>query len=216
VAAPAPATTILPLPSLVRSALSSLPRPPSRSHLYDGSITVGFPIRSRCSSPSVERIWVACQLQPWWRQSEFFLVISFGQCEHRLHPQSVGYFLQVTIGGSAGDFKVFQLADRVFRLSIFSKQVGFFIVNLRSFECSDFKDYFHLWNSGGLNWVKEFSLFQEEEASSWILPPRIASDRRSYADVARLPGPLKLPCQQRNHGALELCRYQLLPLASRS
>lgn len=46
----------------------------------------------------------------------FFLVASFGRCRFRLCPVSVGLILQATIGGSASDFDVRQLADRVFNL----------------------------------------------------------------------------------------------------
>lgn len=64
-------------------------------------------------------------------------------------------------------FKVLQLSDRVFRFSMFSKQMGFSDYNLKSFACDNFKAYFHLWNSGGPNWAHEFDAYCSEEDSSW-------------------------------------------------
>ena len=97
----------------------------------------------------------------------FFLVASFGRCKFRLCSVSVGLILQATIGGSASDFDVVQLADRVFRFSVSSKLVGFHIVKLKSFESSRFKIFFHLWSNGGPRWELEFANYCKEEASSW-------------------------------------------------
>ena len=69
--------------------------------------------------------------------------------------------------GIASDFAVLQLADRVFRLSVSSSLVGFHIVKLRSFECSSFKGFFHLWSNGGPNWTREWRSFCAEEEASW-------------------------------------------------
>ena len=71
------------------------------------------------------------------------------------------------IGGIASDFAVLQLADRVFRFSVSSSSVGFHVVKLRSFECSSFKVFFHLWSNGGPNWVREWRSFCAEEEASW-------------------------------------------------
>jgi hypothetical protein len=84
-------------------------------------------------------------------QAEFFLVASFGWCKFRLDSSIVGFLLQSTIGGSAKDFNVLSLSERVFHFSVCSKQVGFFIYNLRYFKSQDFIVYFHLWNGGGPN-----------------------------------------------------------------
>lgn len=55
-------------------------------------------------------------------------------------------------------FKVFQLSDRVFRFSVFSKLIGFAVFKLKVFSCYQFKAYVHLSNSDGPNWVGEFNL----------------------------------------------------------
>ena len=78
----------------------------------------------------------------------FFLVVSFGRCKFQLSPTSVSVILQATIGGLAGDFDVLALGDRFFRFSVSSRLVGFHIFKLRSFECSLFKIFFHLWGNG--------------------------------------------------------------------
>ncbi|CAD6239551.1 unnamed protein product [Miscanthus lutarioriparius] len=106
-----------------------------------------------------------------------------------------------TIGGSASDFDVVQLADRVFRFSVSSKLVGFHIVKLKSFESSCFKIFFHLRSNGGPRWELEFANYCKEEASSWSeirrsssspqqQPPSIASKnfvrQRSFAEAVKL------------------------------
>jgi hypothetical protein len=120
-------------------------------------------------------------------RSAFFLVISFGCCKHRLSPHSVGLLLQSTIEGNEDAFRVFQLAPRVFRFSVSSKNVGFFIASLRSYDCSEFKAYFHLWNSCGLNWKQEYATFAQEEASSWRQVSKVGSSSGSYLDAAKKP-----------------------------
>jgi hypothetical protein len=77
-------------------------------------------------------------VSPSSQEHAFFLVASFGRCKYKLSPPSVGAILQATIGGSAADFAVLGLADRVFRFSVSLSLVGFHIVKLCSFECSSF------------------------------------------------------------------------------
>lgn len=98
---------------------------------------------------------------------EFFLVISFGRCLFRLSEQSVASILQAVLGGHASAFRVLQLSDRVFRFSVASPAVRFHVYNLRSFECSQFRIFFHLWNGGGPNHMAEFQRWQLEEAAQW-------------------------------------------------
>jgi hypothetical protein len=78
----------------------------------------------------------------------------------------VGSLLQAAIGGSALDFNVLQLADRVFRISVSCRQVGFFIYQLQHFKCETFKFFFNLWNNRGAQWEKEFQQFRKEEDAS--------------------------------------------------
>jgi len=80
------------------------------------------------------------------RLLEFFLVLSMGRCKFRLTPVMVGLLLQSVLGVSSHACRVVQLGDRVFRFSIASKLVGFYIFKLKSFECSEFKALFHLWH----------------------------------------------------------------------
>lgn len=97
----------------------------------------------------------------------FVLVVAFGRCKFRLDPLSVGSILQATIGGLVTQFNVSLLSNRTFRFFVSSKQVGFYIADLRSFSCDAFYLEFHLWGNGGPNWRKEFALFQEAEFLSW-------------------------------------------------
>lgn len=77
-------------------------------------------------------------------QNSFALVVSFGRCKFRLSPSLVGLILQATIGGDAEHFKVRELGDRTFKFHVTDKDVGFFILNLRSFSCDLYVLYFHL------------------------------------------------------------------------
>jgi hypothetical protein len=86
---------------------------------------------------------------------EFFLVASFGRCKFRLDSDSIGFLLQVALGGLASEFHVIQFSVRVFRFSISCREVGFLINHLQFFKCESFIVYFHLWNIGGANWKKE-------------------------------------------------------------
>ena len=140
----------------------------------------------------------------------FFLVASFGRCEFRLSPETVGTILQATLGGSAVDFSVLALADRVFRFSVSSRLVGFHIFKLRSFVCSAFKIFFHLWSNGGPNWVREWILFCHEEDAAWSVPSKKRVDQGkslvrkelSFADAVRknmLTGANSVPIQTRQN-----------------
>lgn len=68
----------------------------------------------------------------------FVLVVAFGRCKFRLDPLSVGSILQATIGGLVTQFNVSLLSNRTFRFFVSSKQVGFYIADLRSFSCDAF------------------------------------------------------------------------------
>ena len=136
----------------------------------------------------------------------FFLVVSFGRCKFQLSPTSVSVILQATIGGLAGDFDVLALGDRFFRFSVSSRLVSFHIFKLRSFECSLFKIFFHLWGNGGPNWIREWKLFCGEEEASWSVVNRnIAKENvfvradHSFADAVKktpLTGANRVPIPQ--------------------
>jgi len=147
-------------------------------------------------------------VSPSSQEHAFFLVASFGRCKYKLSPPSVGAILQATIGGSAADFAVLGLADRVFRFSVSLSLVGFHIVKLCSFECSSFKIFFHLWTNDGPNWVLEWRNFCREEEASWTEVQRSKVGRDcgmirpelSFADVVRnnpLTRPNKVPVSSR-------------------
>jgi len=137
---------------------------------------------------------VSCSSSP----RSFFLIVSFGRCKFRLCSASVGLLLQATIGGSAAEFCVFALGDRVFRFSVSSNQVGHFIFKLRSFECSLYKLHFHLWNNGGPKWQLEWKKFrsEEEKRTPGSLPRRTKLQPHSVSLIStNLPclGPMLFP-----------------------
>jgi hypothetical protein len=118
--------------------------------------------------------------------SAFWLVVSFGRCIFKLDSVSVGHLLQAAFGGSARGFKVLSLADRVFRFTVSSKDVGFHIYNSRCIVRPEFKAFFNLWNSGGPNWNYELRLFlQEENANWWFVKGRKKSRSLIWLGVRR-------------------------------
>lgn len=118
-------------------------------------------------------------------RDSFFLVAAFGRCKFQLSVASVGLILQATIGGVATDFRVFQLSDCVFRFTVSSKTVGFYIYNLFSFQCKLYKLFFHMWGNGGPNWHREFQLFLDEEECSWEKSAPRGQQKKSFAEVVK-------------------------------
>jgi hypothetical protein len=73
------------------------------------------------------------------------MVVSFGRAKFRLNEEVVAIALEAVIGGYCGSLKVSLIRDKVFSFVVSSKQVGFHIMNIRSYSCPQFKCYFHLW-----------------------------------------------------------------------
>lgn len=136
----------------------------------------------------------------------FALVVSFGRCKLRLTPVQVSFILQATIGGYADHFIVSQLAPRVFKFFVFSRDVGFFVRRLVSFECEEYKLFLHLWGHGGPNWRAEYLSFCKEEENSWTHIPSSSGHASSslckpgfsFADAARMPALNPLPTSGAN------------------
>lgn len=119
---------------------------------------------------------------------EFFMVLSFGRCVYRLSEQSAALILQAVIGGVADSFAVLRLADRVFRFSVHSKDVGFHIYKLRSFECSSFKMFFNLWHNGGPNYHLELANWEQEQANEWVhITNKNATNRVCLSEPNSIP-----------------------------
>ena len=88
--------------------------------------------------------------------------------------------------------------------------VGFHIFKLRSFVCSAFKVFFHLWSNGGPNWVREWNLFCQEEEAAWSVASKKKVDQGkslvrkelSFADAVKknmLTGANSIPIQDRQN-----------------
>src|ERR1043165_7842430 len=120
----------------------------------------------------------------------FALVVSFGRHAFRLDDDSVAHALESALGGSAIDFMVQGIHDNVFTFVVSCKQVGLFIINHRSYSCDLFKCYFHLWSNGGLNWKREFKLWQLECDAEWIIVSP-CKKRASLAMLAMHKPPVK-------------------------
>jgi hypothetical protein len=122
------------------------------------------------------------------RDSDHFtLVVSFGRANFHLSEDSAGIALEAAIGGFCGSLKVSILRERVFSFVVSSKQVGFHILNLRSYACPQFKCYFHLWGQGGLNWMREFKFWQQECRQEWTLAS--PSKRRMQLGLSAMKKP---------------------------
>jgi hypothetical protein len=81
----------------------------------------------------------------------------------------VALALEACLGGFCGELLVSTLKDRVFSFAVASKEVAFHILKLKQYRCQQFKCFFHLWSRGGPNWRREFSLWQQECQTEWIL-----------------------------------------------
>ncbi|TVU22093.1 hypothetical protein EJB05_31773, partial [Eragrostis curvula] len=117
---------------------------------------------------------------------EFFLVASVGRCKFRLSELVVANLLQVSLGGNAAAFKVSRLDDWVFKFSVSSKKVGFYIYNLRSYECEAFKILFHLWGNGGPQVDQEKNRWEREQEEEWTtVISRKKAKEKSFADAVK-------------------------------
>jgi hypothetical protein len=62
------------------------------------------------------------------------------------------WFYKLQFGGVAADFRPQQISDRVFKIVVFSRNVGFHIYNLKAYSCDQYKVFFHRWGGGGAKW----------------------------------------------------------------
>jgi hypothetical protein len=109
------------------------------------------------------------EVHPIASSGNFLMVVSFGRASFKLEEDLVGIALEATIGGFCGQLKVSMIRDRVFSFCVSCKEVGFHVLKLRKFSCTQFKCYFHLWGHGGPNWRWEFQRWQKESEEEWTL-----------------------------------------------
>ena len=96
-------------------------------------------------------------------------MVSFSRHDFRLDEDFVAATLEAALGGSAIDLMVTYIKDKVFSFVVSCKEIGFHIVDSRSYACPQFKCYFHLWGNGGSNWWREFLIWKKECDAEWIL-----------------------------------------------
>lgn len=95
--------------------------------------------------------------------------------------------LQASLGGNHALFNVARLGERVFCFSVASKKVGFFIYNMRSYECQKFKVFFPSLGEWWPSVNREFAQWNQEEDSEWTLVQRKKKPpKKSCAEVAKL------------------------------
>lgn len=64
--------------------------------------------------------------------------------------------------------------------------MGFHVYNLRSYECANFKIYFHLWGNGGPQDMQEVRRWQPEEDQEWTqVVGKKNKNSLSYIEVAK-------------------------------
>ena len=97
-------------------------------------------------------------VHPMHHRRPFIMMVYFGRHAFRFTKDLVVAALESAIGGSPIDLMVTKIIDSVFSFMVSCKQVGFHILDYRSYKCSNFKCFFHLWGNGGPNWNREFSL----------------------------------------------------------
>lgn len=70
------------------------------------------------------------------RDTGISLLLHLLGAANRLDEVTVSYILQYCLGGSASDFRIEQLGDRVFKFQVSEKKVGFYIYNLKFYQCN--------------------------------------------------------------------------------
>lgn len=132
---------------------------------------------------------VSSSVSPSSSSNDFFLVATFGHSAIRLNDQSVGLILQSCLGGKIEDFHVIHLSGMMYHFSVSSKNVGFLIYRLNSYECASSVVFFSLWGFGGPDcWKKNLDLWihdQENELTVYRRKSSRKSSSKSYADVAK-------------------------------
>ena len=99
----------------------------------------------------------------------FQLIVDFPFSSFRLCNSSVGLALRACVGGSPGDLFVSHLKDRSFSFVVYSKAVGIWIYNLKSYIWKDDHAHFHLRRDGGPNCRREWDLWSAKQLSEWTL-----------------------------------------------
>jgi hypothetical protein len=122
----------------------------------------------------------------------FLMIVSFGRASFRLNEETVAAALESVIGGSVSKMKISIIRDRVFSFRVSCKSVGFHILKLRMFRCSQFKCFFHLWGRGGPNWGREFNLWQNECDAEWtvVSPGKKRAQMAMKAMEQKVPAPI--------------------------
>lgn len=115
-----------------------------------------------------------------------FLLASFSRCKFRLTEDWVDFGLNVALGGNPSTFRPFQLDDHVFRFSVSCKKVGFLVLKLKNFSCSDFKLGFFIYNDAGFRDAITFILLDSEPVYDWV-QVKSRKNKSSYADVVKQP-----------------------------
>jgi hypothetical protein len=144
------------------------PESEMRSAVYE-AMTMGLDFSDGISfAKSIRRKYFSA-VHPSRDSGHFTMVVCFGRTSFRLSEDSASIALEAAIGGFCGSLKVSSLRERVYFFVVSSKQVGFDVLNLRSYVCPKFKCYFHLWGNGGPNWTREFNAWQKECKEEWTL-----------------------------------------------
>lgn len=93
---------------------------------------------------------------------EFILVAEFSRTKLRINNDLVSLIIQSCFGGHASRFKVSCLQNWSFKFSVSSKDVGFAITKRGNCSNDLFNMGFFFWGNGGLDYRKEFRLYQQE------------------------------------------------------
>lgn len=81
------------------------------------------------------------------RLPSFKLVICFSRFKFRLNVESMALALCACLGIDPNGFQVHHLQNNCFSFVVASKQIGLRIYSLKSYACSHFKLFFHLWRN---------------------------------------------------------------------
>jgi hypothetical protein len=103
-----------------------------RSAVYE-AMTMGLDFSDGISfAKSIRRKYFSA-VHPSRDSGHFTMVVSFGRTSFYLSEHSASIALEAAIGGLCGSLKVSSLCERVYSVVVSSKQVGFDVLNLKSY-----------------------------------------------------------------------------------
>jgi hypothetical protein len=113
--------------------------------------------------------------------------------------------MQSILCGSADLFSVVELEQQLFKFTVLDRQVGPRVYALKSFACSTFKVFFHLWNENGLARARISSTMDSGLRFEWV-PAKKKKSVSSYVAAVSQGGHSPIPNRCSRGSILDPCQ----------